>query len=103
MQTKIISTTLSAALVAALSMTSLATASTEVNPTPADTMPAASRHITVIAVEAASNVPVFRHGDPKTDSDPAIRNAIQRAGYFGSTILGYSLDGGSSLTVYVKG
>lgn len=57
--------------------------------------------VSVFGVENISGSHVRHWPEPKWDSSSTVQDAIRRAGYSGSTILGYNMKG-SSLTVYVK-
>jgi hypothetical protein len=57
--------------------------------------------VTVFDVESISGSHVRHWPEPKWDSSATVQDAIRRAGYSGSTILGYNMKG-SALTVYVK-
>lgn len=55
--------------------------------------------VTVFSVSNDSGI--LLHRNPDLAANPQIAAAITRAGYTGSEIIGYNVDG-SSLTVYVK-
>lgn len=57
--------------------------------------------VTVFDVENISGSHVRHWPEPKLESSATVQDAIRRAGYSGSTILGYNMKG-SVLTVYVK-
>jgi|SwirhisoilCB2_FD_contig_31_35118266_length_417_multi_7_in_0_out_0_1 hypothetical protein len=64
--------------------------------------PTSLSNVTKISVFSASNTDGLQlQTDPTLATNPQVAEAIQKAGYGGSQILGYNLDG-TSLTVYVK-